>query len=54
MVEPSAAVPLAAILEGALDVKGKRAALVLSGENVELDALPWMKGPETAGDSGRE
>jgi threonine dehydratase len=42
VIEPSAAVPLAAILEGTLDVKGKRAAIILSGGNVDLDALPWL------------
>ena len=49
VVEPSAAVPLAALVEGALaasDViggssRGKRIGIVLSGGNVELDRLPW-------------
>jgi threonine dehydratase len=41
VVEPSAAVPLAAIMEGTIDVRGKRAALVLSGGNVDLTSLPW-------------
>ncbi|MGA2975442.1 MAG: threonine/serine dehydratase [Spirochaetia bacterium] len=41
VIEPSAAVPLAAIMEGALDVRGKRVAIVLSGGNVDLDSLPW-------------
>jgi threonine dehydratase len=43
VIEPSAAVPLAAIIEGTLDVKGKRAAIILSGGNVDLDALPWVR-----------
>ena len=43
IVEPSAAVPYAAILEGKLNVSGKRAGLILSGGNVDLDALPWIK-----------
>jgi len=42
VIEPSAAVPLAAIMEGKLDVRGKRIAIILSGGNVDLDALPWM------------
>jgi threonine dehydratase len=42
VIEASAAVPLAALLEGKLDVKGKRVAIVFSGGNVDLDALPWM------------
>jgi threonine dehydratase len=29
-------------MEGKLDIKGKRVAIVLSGGNVDLDALPWM------------
>jgi threonine dehydratase len=41
VIEPSAAVPLAALLEGKLDVRGRRVAIVLSGGNVDLDALPW-------------
>jgi threonine dehydratase len=41
VIEPSAAVPLAALLEGKLDVRGKRVAIVLSGGNVDLDSLPW-------------
>jgi len=44
VIEPSAAVPLAAILEGTVDVHGKRVAIVLSGGNVDLDALPWVRG----------
>ena len=42
VIEASAAVPLAAIMEGKLDVEGKRAAIILSGGNVDLDALPWI------------
>jgi threonine dehydratase len=47
VIEPSAAVPLAAILEGTLDVRGKRVGIVFSGGNVDLDALPWL-GPAGA------
>ena len=42
VIEPSAAVPLAAVLEGNLDVKGKKVGIILSGGNVDLDRLPWM------------
>jgi threonine dehydratase len=42
VIEPSAAVPLAALMEGKLDIKEKRVAIVLSGGNVDLDALPWI------------
>jgi threonine dehydratase len=42
VVEPSGAVPYAAVLEGRVDLRGRRAGLVLTGGNVDLDALPWM------------
>ena len=41
LIEPSAAVPLAALLEKKADVKNKRAGIILSGGNIDLDALPW-------------
>jgi threonine dehydratase len=42
IVEPSCAVPLAALLERKLDVRGKKVGIILSGGNVDLDRLPWM------------
>jgi threonine dehydratase len=42
IVEPSAAVPLACLLEHTLDVGGMRVGIVLSGGNVDLDRLPWQ------------
>jgi threonine dehydratase len=41
VVEPSAAVPLACIVERTLDVEGKRVGIIVSGGNVDLDRLPW-------------
>ncbi|MGA7276212.1 MAG: pyridoxal-phosphate dependent enzyme [Candidatus Udaeobacter sp.] len=41
IVEASAAVPYAAILERAVDIKGQRVGIILTGGNVDLDALPW-------------
>lgn len=41
IIEPSAAVPLAALLEGLVDVREGRIGIILSGGNVDLDALPW-------------
>jgi threonine dehydratase len=41
VIEPSAAVPYAAIVERVIDVNGKRVGIILSGGNVDLDALPW-------------
>jgi threonine dehydratase len=42
IIEPSAAVPYAAILESKIDIGGKRVGIILTGGNVDLDALPWM------------
>ncbi|TSA29111.1 MAG: pyridoxal-phosphate dependent enzyme [Bacteroidetes bacterium] len=41
IVEPSAAVPLAALLEGHAGLRGKRIGIILSGGNADLDHLPW-------------
>ncbi|MYE82767.1 MAG: pyridoxal-phosphate dependent enzyme [Gammaproteobacteria bacterium] len=42
VVEPSGAVPLAALLDGAVEgLAGQRIGIVLSGGNVDLDRLPW-------------
>lgn len=42
VIEPSSAVPLAAILNGKLPVTGKSVGIILSGGNVDLDNLPWQ------------
>ena len=41
IIEPSAAVPYAAILERKIDIGGRRVGIILSGGTVDLDALPW-------------
>ncbi len=41
VVEPSGAVPLAAIIENKIDVAGKRVGLILSGGNLDLTKLPF-------------
>src|SRR5205085_3363573 len=42
LIEPSAAVPYAAVAEGKIrDFAGKRVGIILTGGNVDLDALPW-------------
>ena len=41
VVEPSSAVPLAAILENKVDVRGKRTGIILSGGNLDLGRLPF-------------
>ena len=43
VVEPSAAVPYAAIMEGKLSAQGRRIGVILTGGNVDLDKLPWVK-----------
>lgn len=42
IVEPSGAVPYAAIVESKLDLKGKRVGIILTGGNLDLDTLPWQ------------
>ena len=41
VIEPSGAVPLAAILEHRWDARGKTVGLILTGGNVDIDRLPW-------------
>lgn len=47
VVEPSASVPLGAIMRRPKDFAGKRIGIILSGGNVDLDTLPWI-GQESA------
>jgi len=42
VVEPSAAVPLACLLERSLDLADRRVGVIVSGGNVDLDRLPWQ------------
>lgn len=42
IIEPSAAVPYAALLEGRIKPVGKRVGIILSGGNVDLESLPWL------------
>jgi threonine dehydratase len=41
VIEPSSAVPVAALLEKRLDVAGQRVGIILSGGNVDLTNLPF-------------
>lgn len=43
VMEPSCAVPLAAILRNKHLFAGKRVGVVITGGNVDLDKLPWLK-----------
>jgi len=43
VMEPSCAVPLATIFKNPEIFRGKRIGVIVTGGNVDLDALPWMK-----------
>ena len=42
IIEPSSAVPVAALLSGNLGVRSERVGVILSGGNVDLGRLPWQ------------
>jgi len=44
VMEPSCAVPLAIILKNKERFAGKRVGVIITGGNVDLDTLPWIKG----------
>lgn len=44
VIEASCSVPLAVILKNPERCRGKRVGVILTGGNVDLDKLPWMKG----------
>ena len=43
VMEPSSAVPLATILKSKKLFAGKRVGVIITGGNVDMDHLPWMK-----------
>jgi threonine dehydratase len=43
VIEPSSAVPVAALWEKKIDLSGLRVGIILSGGNVDLDRLPWQR-----------
>jgi threonine dehydratase len=43
IIEPSASVTIAALLEKKVKISGKRVGIIFSGGNVDLDELPWGK-----------
>ena len=45
VIEPSSAVPIAALLDNRLEVSGKRVGVILTGGNVDLGRLPWVATP---------
>ena len=42
VIEPSCAVPMAAIMKNKERFKGKRVGVIITGGNVDLNKLPWM------------
>lgn len=45
VIEPSSAVPIAALLDNRLGVSGQRVGVILTGGNVDLGRLPWADAP---------
>jgi len=43
VIEPSAAVPYAALRENKLTLAGRNVGLILTGGNVDLGSVPWLK-----------
>jgi threonine dehydratase len=43
VVEPSGAVAYAALVDGQLNLAGRRVGIILTGGNLDLDQLPWTK-----------
>jgi threonine dehydratase len=43
VVEPSGAVPYAAIIEHKVDITRQRVGIILTGGNLDLDSLPWSE-----------
>ena len=44
LIEPSAAVPVAALLERKVEPRGARVGIILSGGNLDLDGARWLTG----------
>ncbi|TVR16353.1 MAG: threonine/serine dehydratase [Balneolaceae bacterium] len=42
IIEPSCAVPVAALMERKIQVKGMKVGIIITGGNVDLESLPWM------------
>jgi threonine dehydratase len=43
VIEPSAAVPCAAVIEKKINCANRRVGIILTGGNVDLEALPWTQ-----------
>jgi threonine dehydratase len=42
IIEPSSAVPAAAVYNGKVDATNKKVGIIISGGNMDLDSLPWQ------------
>jgi threonine dehydratase len=42
IIEPSSAVPVAAVFNGKIRINNKKAGIIISGGNMDLDTLPWQ------------
>lgn len=42
IIEPSSAVPVAAVFNGKVNIENKKAGIIISGGNMDLDSLPWQ------------
>ena len=42
IIEPSSAVPVAALFDKKVDVSGQKAGIIISGGNIDLNHLPWQ------------
>lgn len=43
IIEPSSAVPVAAVLNHKIETAGNKIGIIISGGNIDLDHLPWME-----------
>ncbi len=43
IIEPSCAVPVAAVFGDQIDLKDKKAGIIITGGNIDLDQLPWQR-----------
>lgn len=42
IIEPSSAVPVAAVFNDKLDLQGNKGGIILTGGNIDLNSLPWQ------------
>lgn len=42
IIEPSCAVPVAAVFNGKVELNGRKAGIIITGGNIDLDQLPWQ------------